>query len=154
MKKRKGDYLKRFNEYVLMGVFLAMIIVIGLQVVARTFFSNAFAWVEEVARYLFVILVLGGAALAYENGLWVNVDIFSNKLSKKGRIIMDLIINCISLFFFVMISYLSYILFTKSAGQLTPALMIEVRYVYLAVPVFFTQMVFFSLRKIYKDIKA
>ncbi len=142
------DKLRRFNENALIVGIIATIIVITLQVISRTFFSKSFSWVEEVGRALFVYFIFGGAALAYKQGLFISADFISNFLPKKVNAILSLIMDLITVIFFIVVAILGYNLFTASKGQLTPALEVEIRWIYLAFPIFFAQMAYFAVMNI------
>jgi len=146
--------LTSLNEYFLILIFVATIVILALQVLARTFFSTAFPWAEEVSRYLFIYFVFGGAALGFKKGAFISVDLVEKILPRKFQRAFAFIIDIIILVFFVLISYLGTILYLGSKGQLTPALEMEIRYVYLAFPIFFTQMSVYALMRIIRLFKA
>ncbi len=147
------DILREFNENALILGIIATIIVITLQVVSRTFFGKSFSWVEEVGRALFVYFIFGGAALAYKQGLFISADFISNFLPKKVNAVLSLIMDLITVIFFLAVAVLGYQLFAASKGQLTPALEVEIRWIYLAFPVFFAQMAYFAVKNIIQRLR-
>lgn len=151
--KPKLVILGSLNEYFLIFLFLSTIFTLALQVLARTFFSTAFPWAEEVSRYLFVYFVFGGAALGFKRGVFISVDLVEKILPKKIQIAFAILIDIIILIFFIMIAYVGFKLFLGSKGQLTPALEMEIRYVYLAFPIFFSQMSVYAFLKIFEHLK-
>lgn len=153
-EKPMRNVLASFNEYFLICLFIATIFILSLQVFARTFLSTAFPWVEEVSRYFFVYFVFGGAALGFRNGVFISVDLVGKLLPKKMQFLLTLIIDVVVLIFFVMVSYIGIVFFLGSSGQLTPALEMEIRYVYLAFPIFFIQMSFYAFLKILALLKG
>lgn len=140
--------LEYWNINIINAFFLAIIIVITIQIGSRSFFHNAFAWAEEVSRYLFIYMVLGGAALSYKQNMWVSVDLISKHLSHKAKHIYDIAIEIIAFLFFSIISVISIIYLKSSKGQLTAALQIGMAYAYAALPIFFIQMSIISISKI------
>ena len=147
------DKLKRFNESALIAGMIATIVVITLQVVSRTFFGKSFSWVEEVGRALFVYFIFGGAALAYRQGLFISADFISNFLPAKVNKVLSLVMDFITVIFFLTVAVLGYKLFTASKGQLTPALEVEIRWIYLAFPIFFFQMAYFAVINIVRQFR-
>jgi len=142
------EVLNSMNEHFLILLFIATILVGFLQILFRTFLSIALPWAEEISRYLFVYFIFGGAALAFKKGLFVCVAVVSKFIPKKLQFFMSLIIDVIVLLFFLIVSYIGIDLFLGASGQLTPALEIEIRYAYLAIPIFFIQMSFYAVNKI------
>ncbi len=153
-KKRVSDNATRVNEDILILGFVATILVLFIQIIARTFFDTAFAWVEEIARYLFIFFIFGGTAQAFKHGLFISVDVVGGYLPERGRLILDIVTHVLTIIFFMFVSYLGFKLFRTSQGQLTPALQVEIRYVYLTFPVFFLQSTYFAVRKLITSIQV
>ena len=151
--KRLYRYFENINKAIIIFFLVATIAVLALQVFSRLFFSRAFAWAEEVARYLFIYLSLAGAAIAYKKDLWVSVDIISSKLSKRAKNVYYLVTESICFTFFIIITLVSFKYVASSKGQLTAALQIPMAIPYLAVPIFFVQMSIISLNKIFHFFK-
>ena len=151
--KRVVDTLNRLNENILILGFIVTILVLLIQIIARTFFDNAFGWVEEVARYLFIFFIFGGSAQAFKKGLFISVDALGSFFSRRGKLILDIGSNVLTIVFFLFVAYLGTKLFNNSKGQLTPALQVEIRYVYLTFPVFFLQSAFFAVIKLKENVK-
>jgi C4-dicarboxylate transporter DctQ subunit len=152
-ERRAVKVLNQLNENILIIGFVATIMVLFIQVIARTFFGTAYGWVEEVARYLFIFFILGGTAQAFKHGLFISVDVVGGFLPKRGKLILDIVAYVLTIIFFVYVAYLGLKLFLSSGGQLTPALEFEIRYVYLTFPIFFLQITFFALTKLIASLK-
>ena len=149
-----SEKLKRLNENVLIAGLVATIVIITLQVISRTFFSHAFSWVEEVCRYLFIYLIFGGAALAFSQGLFISVDFIGKFLPEGINRLFSILIDIVILIFFITIAVLGVHLFIISEGQFTPALEFEIRYVYLAFPIFFGQMAYFAIKRMIAHLRT
>ncbi len=153
MKKQVAKkLLNNWNEIILIFLLLATIAVLALQVIMRTF-SSALPWAEEVSRYLFVYMVFGGAALALKKGAFISVDILSNILPKRFHLFTDALAYLLTSFFLLLVIIQGIKFFVISQWQYTPALGIEIRYIYLAIPIFGVQMFYYSLDKTYKAVK-
>ncbi len=153
-KKRISDSLTKANENVLIFGLIATILVLFIQIIARTFFDTAFAWVEEVARYLFVFFIFGGTAQAFKHGLFISVNVINGFLPERGKKVLDIVMYILTIVFFVYVSYLGYKLFSNSKGQLTPALQVPIRWVYLTFPVFFLQSTYYAVMKLIGSFKG
>ena len=151
--KKVIDRAKGINEMVIIAGLALIILDLTIQVVARSFFNTAFVWVEETARYLFVWMVLGSAALAYGRNIFVSVDIFSKFMSPKGKFIAQIIVHLVELFFFAYVLIASFRFMGFARGQITPAMRIPIGYIYLCFPIFFIQFSITALSKIISVIK-
>ena len=147
------DRLKDIYGLLMIFALVMILVVLSTQVISRTFFNIAFVWVEEVARYLFVWMVLGSAVLAYDKNLFVAVDIFSKFLSKKGKFIIEFIVRLIELFFFIWVFIASIRFMGFASGQMTPAMRIPISYIYLCFPIFFSLFSIIALAKVISLIK-
>lgn len=80
--------LGRAEELIAMGLVVALLLVVNLQIFARYIFHHPFIWPEEVSRLLLVwITFVGGAALTRRGGD-LAVDTFVEMLPPTGRRVM------------------------------------------------------------------
>ncbi len=68
-----------------------LVVVIGLDVIIRYIFKFTYVWMIEIEIYLFGMMFLLASGYTFKYGKHVRVDIFYNKLSKKGKAWVDLI---------------------------------------------------------------
>lgn len=73
----------------------AMVIILFLQVVSRYVFNNAFSWAEEVAIILFILSTYFGATAAIRTKQHLRLEFLTDKLSEKGKLIMEIVGNFI-----------------------------------------------------------
>ncbi len=94
-------FIDKLNEWVgrIFSILcLFMVAVIMLEVVLRYVFNNPTRWAHETSAMLFgAYFILTGGYLLRHRG-HVNMDIFYNRLSLRGRAILDL---CSAPFFFI-----------------------------------------------------
>ena len=82
-----------------------MMIIIGKEVFSRYLFNAPSIWAPEWIPFLCgMYCIMGGAYTMAERG-HVNVDLIYDKLSKKRKVILDLITLPIGLLFFVALFY-------------------------------------------------
>ena len=151
--KKAIDRFRDINGLVMTGALALIILDLTIQVIARSFFGTAFAWVEETARYLFIWMVLGSAVLAYNRNLFVAVDIYSKFMSQKVKFTAQIIVHLVELFFFIFVLIASVEFMHFAKGQMTPAMRIPIGYIYFCFPLFFAQFSLSALLKIISAIK-
>lgn len=76
MLERINREITRVAEFALWVGFLALMITVGLQVVARNLLGLPLIWTLDVAQLLFSWLVFVGAAIAFRRGAHYVVDIW------------------------------------------------------------------------------
>lgn len=146
-----SDTIDHWLCYVVFGLFCALIIVTTAQVICREFFT-ALSWSEEATRYLLVWSTFFTATLAYKRGKHIAitfaVDRFSHKI-KKVIIIMGYLFSTI---FFLTVIFFSIQMIQLQAFQLSPALWIPMKNVYIAIPISFGVMVLHAVSCIFDEV--
>ena len=93
-----SDDLSDFKWYdiPILGIFWALIIVVGLQFITRYVFNNSLAWTEEVARYLLIIIGFVGGITCVRKGKHIFLEFFYRylpiNLIKKIIISVEIIV--------------------------------------------------------------
>lgn len=118
------------------------------QVLSRYVIGKPSTVTDELARYLFMWVALIGAA--YTTGLkrHLAIDLLTMKLKGKRKLINEIVIQiAIALFSFVVLVYggTQLALKTLATGQLTPALGLEMGYIYACLPISGALMIFYSV---------
>lgn len=118
------------------------------QVLSRYVIGKPSTVTDELARYLFMWVALIGAA--YTTGLkrHLAIDLLTMKLKGKRKLINEIVIQiAIALFSFVVLVYggTQLALKTLTTGQLTPALGLEMGYIYACLPISGALMIFYSV---------
>ncbi len=114
-----------------------MVVIISVQVFQRYVLQSSLDWSEELSRYLFIWAVYVGCSFATREDRHLEVTIlrhaFGGKLAKSVTIISGLcsIVFCVctSIWGFQMVNFLA------ATGQKTPALEVQMYWVFLSVPV-------------------
>ncbi len=116
-----------------------MIVIITAQIIFRVFFT-ALSWTEELSRYLLVWATFIGSTVAYRKGAHIAVtfglDLLPDTLRRITQTVSALLIAC----FFAVTIYYSIALFNMQVFQVSPAIGIKMRYVYLIIPICFSVM--------------
>ena len=113
---------------------LAMTAVITLQIVCRFFFT-ALSWSEELSRYLMIWLTFLGASMGVKRGAHIAVTFAVSSLPTNWQKGVALIVEGLSLYFFILVGYYGWKLMNLQAFQVSAGLGISMRYVYLSLPV-------------------
>jgi len=77
-----------------------LIIPVSLQIFSRhTSLIPSYIWTEEMARFLFVWMIMIGAMLGIREGTHFDVDVWPAKMAPKRRALIDLFVGCAILVF-------------------------------------------------------
>ena len=118
------------------GFILAlMTLAVFLQVVLRYVFSAGIEGLDEVPRYLFVWLVMMGAAAAMHRGEHTALDYFRNRLLPRGQALVTLFTSAAGMLLFLSLIKSSVVLVPNAQLQTSAGLSLPLGYVYAAVPV-------------------
>ena len=118
------------------GLVLAvMTLAVFLQVALRYLFAYAPSGIDEVPRYLFVWLVMIGAAAAMHRGEHTALDYFRDRLPRRARAAVEALTWGAGLLLFVSLIRSSLVLVPNAQLQESAGLGLPLGYVYAAVPV-------------------
>lgn len=87
--------LHRVENAVLVLLLLAMILLAGFDILARTFAGSGVVWIPPILRVMVLWLGLLGALYATRSREHISIDILSRWLSPKTK----LVVNCITTLF-------------------------------------------------------
>jgi len=118
-------------------LFGVQVVVVFIQVIARFIFINPFSWSEEMARYIQVWMILLVSSICVRKNAHFAIDYLIYKLNFRYKKILDIMVNLIVLFYiFIITTYgwrIVVTIFTFS--QTSPAMLIPMYLIYLAIPV-------------------
>ncbi|GIO20353.1 sialic acid TRAP transporter small permease protein SiaQ [Oceanobacillus oncorhynchi subsp. incaldanensis] len=120
-------------------VFLAialsvMSLAIFYQVFSRYVMGSATSWSEELARTLMIYIVLLGSALALKRGEMLSVDLISEMLKKKSNKILQIIVNSLSIIFYIILVIFGFEMAERVGGQSMQGLGISMYWFYFSIP--------------------
>jgi TRAP-type transport system small permease protein len=133
-----GGLWGRFYEGLgyLAGLILAVMAgAVFLQVMLRYLGWTGIDGLDEVPRYLFVWLVMLGAAAAMHRGEHTLLGYFRDRLGRRGRALAIIAVNAAGIAFFAYLIKVSFVLVPNSNFQTSAGLGLPLSYVYVAVPV-------------------
>ena len=133
-----GGIWARFYEGLgyLAGLILAIMAgAVFLQVILRYVGWAGIDGLDEMPRYLFVWLVMLGAAAAMHRGEHTLLGYFRDRFGRRGRALAIIVANVAGIALFVYFIKLSFILVPNAHLQTSAGLGLPLGYVYAAVPV-------------------
>jgi len=133
------------------GLILAIMAgAVFLQVVLRYLGRVGIDGLDEVPRYLFVWLVMIGAAAAMQLGEHTVLDYFINRLGRRGRALVLALTNAAGIGLFLYMIKLSLVLVPNAQLQTSAGLNLPLGYVYAAIPVGSALIILPMLRNLYR----
>ena len=137
------------------GLILAiMTAAVFLQVVFRFLGWTGIDGLEEVPRYLFVWLVMIGAAAAMQRGEHTTLEYFINLLGPRVRALIVAVTNAVGIGLFLYLIKLSWVLVPNAQLQTSPGLGLALGYVFAAIPVGAALLVLPMLRNLYAALRS
>lgn len=129
------DLLVGFAKWSAIAASVVMTIMIFLQVIFRYVLGEALAFSEELARYMFVWSVAMGTSLALRKNAHIGVEVFVERLPARYRDPAKIAGTLLNLLFFGLLVWYGFIMVGLTMDQESPALLLPMGYVYLAIPV-------------------
>ena len=117
---------------ILISVLSAVVII---QVFCRYVLNNSLTWSEELARYAQVWLIMLGSVILFRKKGHLAIDIVTASLPKKVKYFTDCIAHIAIIVFFTIITYYGITLTQNAARQFSPAMMMQMSWVYAALPI-------------------
>lgn len=142
---RSVDSILKWLVIVFMG---ANVINVLWQVFTRFVLDSPSTFTEELARYLLIWVSFLGAAYAYRKRIHLAVEVITQKLSERSYHYVQIFIQaCIFLFSLLVLVIggidLTYMSFAES--QISPALQINIGYIYMVIPLSGILFLYYSL---------
>lgn len=118
-------------------IFITMILMTLFQVILRYLFSSPMGFVDEATGFCLVWITLLGGAWIYRKNGHIGMDILIQKAkSKKTSLSLKTLINCISLFFSIVVLIVGGTNLSFAVkSQLSPSLGISMMYIYSVLPI-------------------
>lgn len=145
--------LSRIDEMVA-GTFLVLMCAATLaNVVARYVFNAPITWAEEFSRYAFIWLVFIGAVVCTKRGKHICIDALVGVLPRRAQLISRVLVDAAAALLMLILVYYGGRL-AASATQPTSTLMVPTYYVYAVVPVSALLILGYSLRDLWRSMRA
>lgn len=116
---------------------MALCLIVFVQVIMRKCFGHSFSWSEELTRYIFVWIIYLGVNLGIRDNMQFKIDILETYLKEKGKRILLIIQNAISIIACLAGIYGSIFLIQAGFSQKSPTLQVLMGFIYLVFPMGF-----------------
>lgn len=149
--KKSRIALCRTLEAVLIVAVFVLVIDVLWGVFTRYAMGAQAEWTEELARFLLIWISLLGGAVAFGEKAHLGVDYFVGLFDTSAQKMLAVFAQLVVLFFAISIFLIGgtrVVIDTLGMGQDTPALGIQMGYVYLALPIAGAFMVIFTIERL------
>lgn len=126
--------LNAVAEVLLWVLVASTILVTFIQVLFRYGLDSSLSWSEELARYLFVWIIFIGTSVAARRKQHIFIEIVVALFPARLRDWADQAASVISIAFFMIFAYVTWLLTANAWQQYSTALDIRISYVYVAAP--------------------
>jgi TRAP-type C4-dicarboxylate transport system permease small subunit len=136
------------------GLILAIMAAAVFLQVALRYAGRGIDGLDEVPRYLFVWLVMIGAAAAMQRNEHTVLDYFVNRLGRHARALVLVLVNAAGICLFAYMVKLSLVLVPNAQLQTSAGLELPLGYLYAAIPVGSALIILPMLRNIYRALEG
>lgn len=88
--------LNRWIDGAVIGLFIATLVLVNVQILCRFVLSISVPWTEEVSRLLFIWLAYLGAAIGCREGTLIVIDTVPELLGDRARRVLDPLVRIVS----------------------------------------------------------
>jgi len=130
--------LDRSLETLVIVVMAVLVLDVLWQVFTRRILNDPSTVTEELATFMLVWVALLGAAVAMGRGAHLGIDYFVGKLPQRARLATEVFVFfCVAAFslLVMIVGGVDLVASNLELGQESPALRVNMGYVYLAVPI-------------------
>jgi TRAP-type C4-dicarboxylate transport system permease small subunit len=138
------------------ALMAAIVLDVSWQVASRYLLKNPSSFTEELAGFLLIWIGLLGASHAFYTRAHLGIDIFTYKLTGVKKQVVEIVVNSLVIlfaFFVMVVGGVRLVKLTLTLHQISPALGIEMGYVYLVLPFSGILMMLYALGFIVEAIK-
>jgi TRAP-type C4-dicarboxylate transport system permease small subunit len=148
-------WVRAYNALGYLGGFIlaVMTAAVFLQVVLRFVGSAGIDGLEEVPRFLFVWLVMIGAAVAMQRDEHTVLDYFLNLVSPRLRLLILIFTNGVGIALFLYLIKLSFVLVPNAQLQTSAGLGLTLGWVFAAIPVGSALIILPMVRNLLRSLK-
>jgi len=133
---RLNELVYKTELFIGVTMLLAIVFLVFMQVFNRFILKQPLSWSEELARYLFIILVFIGISVATKARAHFGIDFFLAKLSPSIQKLVGIGTSVVILVFLWVIFSKSFILINSAMAQKSPAMGITVGNLYYTFTIF------------------
>ena len=155
MKRKISWFIRNFEEVFSVTAMIVMTVSLLLQIYYRYVVGKSLPWSEELSRFSFLFLVFMVISLSVKNKSHIRVTVQFDWLPPKWKNIMLVISDLIWFVFNCFIIYTGFKLYIEMGGEsrnyISPVLGINLKYVYVILPIGFLMMNLRMIQNYYID---
>ena len=139
MSTKCSQIWDNLEEYICCFLLALIVVLLMAQVLCRYVGGRSLSWSEEICRFAFLYLVYFAASLATHKNVHVRVTAQLKLLPRKAQMVLLLLTDMIWLAFCLIVLYVGTVYLIEMADRpmVSGALMLDMRYVYLSIPLAF-----------------
>ena len=127
--------VRKLVKIIIIAMFGLLVLVVFSQVIARFVFNDPFRWSEELARYLQVWMIILTSSICIRKGTHLAVDFAIHAFPFVYKKLLKLLVLLLMMFYLIIVIVYGAGLVSVVTIQVSPALLIPMYTVYLAVPI-------------------
>lgn len=128
-----SDFANKICSILCILMLVAMVLVTGMQIICRVLFT-ALSWSEEMTRYLLVWSTFIGGGIVYKNAGHISVTLLQDHCPHIFQKVLKILVHLVCGVFCTIAVYYGFKYMRMQGNQLSAALRIPMRYMYMAVP--------------------
>lgn len=135
MKKDWKYILNHFESYIGAVLFIAICVLMTVQVISRYLLGHAITWAEELATLMFVPMIYCGYAAAVTNRKHISIEAVQFFMPFKIRKGMKIASEIVFLFFCIYMQGPLFKVISNLGNSVTDLLRIPKKYIYVQIPI-------------------
>lgn len=120
--KKIDKILDKILSFITVCLYMAMILVVLLQIGARYIPSLTLSWTEELTRFIFIFIICLGAPLSLKYNSFADVDLVYEKFPLKVKKICYFLIFALIALFNIVVIFSGYKFVVLGKRSVSPAL--------------------------------
>jgi tripartite ATP-independent transporter DctM subunit len=140
------NHAEKIFDWIVSLALVALNAVVFTQVVSRYIFNSPISWTEEMARILFVWIVLLGTFLALKTKGHIAVETLLHRFfNAEARSYVTATADFLILYYCIYLAFMGFVMIQKTTQDFTPVLLLPFSYLYAAIALSGTMMAFYLL---------
>jgi len=128
-----SDWLDKACGAVIVVMLAAMVVITGVQIVCRTWFT-ALSWSDEVTRYLLIWSTFLGATCVYRHGGNISITFVQEALPAKAAKVLKVLVHVVCMALFAVLLYYG-CMYCMKLNKTATALPIKMKYIFTCIPI-------------------
>jgi TRAP-type C4-dicarboxylate transport system permease small subunit len=141
-------------EWVCMALMVVLSVDLILGVFSRYVLVRTFTWYDEIARACFVWLTFLGAAVGVKRQAHFRLHILVDRLSPRRREAVEILLPLLIIFFAGVLIQQGLVFLELGKFQQTPVMGLPKTWIYAAIPIGGTLMIFYSLGPLWSALRG